>query len=626
MMSVLKSMPKPVRTRLAIVLGILLLAIVVPLLPLADPVTMNVKARLMAPAWGSFLGTDEYGRDVLSRILWGARTSLGVAFIAAILSAIIGTFLGLLGGYFRGFVEILTVRSSEVLLCLPPMLLALLVVTLLGAGTGTLILCLSILFTPGYVRVVYAETLSVRQLDFVSAQQSIGTHPARILLRTILPNVTAPLIVQFSLTVAAAMVLESGLSFLGLGVVPPAPSWGLMIRGARGTMDQAPLMILWPCIALSLAIISLNSLCDALRDALDPKAFGNALSTHRPLSGRLAERVLPGLFSSKKEKIVLSVRDLSLRVSAAPDAPDLVRGISLDIAAGETLALVGESGSGKTLTGLALLGLLPQGVECAAGSIHFTRRDGTVTDLLTLDEERLKTMRGDEISMVFQDPGGSLDPVYRVGRQIAEGIRAHRNVSRQAALLAATDLLTSVGLPDPERKAKAFPHELSGGQKQRAMIASAIANGPRLLIADEPTTALDVTIQAQIIDLFAELKTRDPDMGMIFITHNLALVAQIADRICVMYAGEIVESGPVAEVFAAPKHPYTAALIASVPEGDNDRLNAVPGAVPALKDFPVGCRFAPRCAIARADCVAHPDLYDTGMERQSRCFHWKEVA
>jgi peptide/nickel transport system permease protein len=626
MMSLLKSTPKPVRMRLAIVLGILLLAVVVPLLPLADPVAMNVKERLTAPSWGAFLGNDEYGRDVLSRILWGARTSLAVAFIAAIVSAIAGTFLGLLGGYFRGIVELLTVRSSEVLLCLPPMLLALLVVTLLGAGTGTLILCLSILFTPGYVRVVYAETLSVRQLDFVSAQESIGTHPARILLRTILPNVTAPLIVQFSLTVAAAMVLESGLSFLGLGVIPPAPSWGLMIRGARGTMDQAPLMILWPCIALSLTIISLNSLCDALRDALDPKAHGNALSAHRPLAGRLGSRLLPGLFSSKQEKMVLSVRDLSLRVAAAPDAPDLVRGISLDIAAGETLALVGESGSGKTLTGLALLGLLPRGVECAAGSIHFTRRDGTITDLLTLDEARMQTIRGDEISMVFQDPGGSLDPVYRIGRQIAECIRAHRDVAQHTALSTATDLLKSVGLPDPERKAEAFPHELSGGQKQRAMIASAIANGPRLLIADEPTTALDVTIQAQIIELFADLKKRDPDMGMIFITHNLALVAQIADRICVMYAGEIVESGPVAEVFAAPKHPYTAALIASVPEGDNERLHAVPGTVPALKDFPSGCRFAPRCAIARTDCNEHPDLHEAGMERQSRCFHWKDVA
>jgi len=626
MTSMLQSMPKPVKIRLAVVTGILLLALVVPLLPLADPIAMNVKQRLTEPGWGVWLGRDEYGRDILSRILWGARTSLAVAFTAAILSAIAGTFLGLLGGYFRGVVELVTVRSSEVLLCLPPMLLALLVVTLLGAGSGTLILCLSILFTPGYVRVVYAETLSVRMLDYVAAQESIGTHPARILLRTILPNVTAPLIVQFSLTVAAAMVLESGLSFLGLGVVPPAPSWGLMIRGARGTMDQAPLMLLWPCLALSFAIIALNSLCDALRDALDPKAHGNALSAGRSVAAKMSNRLLPGLFTARQEKIVLAVRDLSLRVTAAPHAPDLVRGISLDIAAGETVALVGESGSGKTMTGLALLGLLPKGVECTSGSILFTRRDGSVADLLSLDEAAMQAMRGDEISMVFQDPGGSLDPVYRVGQQVAEGIRAHRDVNAAVAKAQATDLLRAVGLPDPEQKAKAFPHELSGGQKQRAMIASAIANGPRLLIADEPTTALDVTIQAQIIELFGELKQRDPDMGMIFVTHNLALVAQIADRICVMYAGEIVESGPVAEVFAAPKHPYTAALIASVPEGENERLQAIPGAVPALKDFSSGCRFAPRCGLAQSDCDKHPDLRETGKDRSSRCFHWKEVA
>lgn len=626
MISIIQSMPRPVKVRLAVVAGILLLALAVPVLPLADPIAMNVKARLAEPGWDAWLGRDEYGRDIFSRILWGAQTSLAVAFTAAILSAIAGTLLGLLGGYFRGIVELLTVRSSEVLLCLPPMLLALLVVTLLGAGTGTLILCLSILFTPGYVRVVYAETLSVRMLDYVAAQESIGTHPVRIMLRTVLPNVTAPLIVQFSLTVAAAMVLESGLSFLGLGVVPPAPSWGLMIRGARGTMDQAPLMLLWPCLALSFAIIALNSLCDALRDALDPKAHGNALSSGRSLVAKLSGRLLPGLVPVKNEKIVLSVRDLSLRVTAAPDAPELVRGISLDIAAGETVALVGESGSGKTMTGLALLGLLPKGVECSSGSILFTRRDGTVADLLTLDEASMQSMRGDEISMVFQDPGGSLDPVYRVGRQVAEGIRAHRDVSAAAAGTQAVDLLKAVGLPDPEQKARAYPHELSGGQKQRAMIASAIANSPRLLIADEPTTALDVTIQAQIIELFGELKKRDLDMGMIFVTHNLALVAQIADRICVMYAGEIVESGPVAEVFAAPKHPYTAALIASVPEGENERLQAIPGAVPALRDFSTGCRFAPRCALAKTDCQDHPELRETGNQRRSRCFHWKEVA
>ncbi|WP_274532637.1 dipeptide/oligopeptide/nickel ABC transporter permease/ATP-binding protein [Aureimonas sp. Leaf427] len=482
------------------------------------------------------------------------------------------------------------------------------------------------LFTPVFARVVYAETLSVRMLDYVAAQESIGTHPVRILTRTILPNVTAPIVVQFSLTVAAAMVLESGLSFLGLGVVPPAPSWGLMIRGARGTMDQAPLMLLWPCLALSVTIIAFNSLCDALRDALDPKAHANVLNAGRSGPANPASSSPAAVSSSKDGRIVLSVRDLSLRVAGLPDAPDLVRGISLDIAAGETVALVGESGSGKTMTGLALLGLLPQGVDRTSGTLLFTRRDGTVVDLLSLDESAMQALRGDEISMVFQDPGGSLDPVYRVGRQIAEGIRAHRDVSSSKARAEAIDLLRAVGLPDPEEKAKAYPHELSGGQKQRALIASAIANGPRLLIADEPTTALDVTIQAQIIELFADLKRRDPDMGMIFVTHNLALVSQIADRICVMYAGEIVESGPVDQVFAAPKHPYTAALIASVPEGENERLHAIPGHVPALGNISPGCRFAERCGLAQPGCGEHPELRESGQDRQSRCFHWKKVA
>lgn len=624
MIGFVRTIPHPLLVRLALVGGFLLLALCVPLLPLSDPIAINVKARLAGPSLDAWLGRDEYGRDVLSRILWGARTSLAVAFSAAILSATIGTVLGLLGGYFRGFVELITVRSSEVILCLPPMLLALLVVTILGAGTGTLILCLSILYTPGYVRVVYAETLSVRTLDYVAAQQSIGTAPMRVLFRTVLPNVTAPLIVQFSLTIAAAMVLESGLSFLGLGVVPPEPSWGLMIRGARGTMDQAPEMILWPCIALSLVIIMLNSLCDTLRDALDPKSGGNGLSSSRPL----LDRLLPNAFGSAKaqQQPLLSVRGLSLKVASAPSSPPLVRDVSFDIMPGETVALVGESGSGKTMTGLALLGLLPKGVHCSAGSIEFRKRNASAVDLLSLNEKQLESIRGNEIAMVFQDPGGSMDPVHRVADQLVEGIVSHRDVQTRRARSEALQLLTSVGLPDPARKAASYPHELSGGQKQRVMIAAAIANNPRLLIADEPTTALDVTIQAQIIELLDELKWRDPEMGMIFVTHNLALVSQIADRIFVMYAGEIVESGPVSEVFAAPKHPYTAALLASSPEDRQDRLKTIPGTVPSLKDFPTGCRFAPRCDLAQPGCQQLPEIVAIDADRQTRCFRWREAS
>jgi len=239
-----------------IVGAIIAVALVVPFLPLQDPILMQISARLLPPSGSHLLGQDEYGRDVLSRILWGARTSLAVAFLATAAAAMVGTCLGLFGGYFRGLVELLTVRTAEAILCFPPLLLALLVVTLLGPGAGTLIAVLAFLYAPGFARISFAETLTVRGLDYVTAQEALGARPDRILTRTILPNVAPALLVQFSLTVASAIVLESGLSFLGLGVVPPAPSWGLMIRGARSTMEQAPWLLLWPCLALTGTVIA----------------------------------------------------------------------------------------------------------------------------------------------------------------------------------------------------------------------------------------------------------------------------------------------------------------------------------------------------------------------------------
>jgi peptide/nickel transport system permease protein len=607
---------------IAIVGGIIALALAAPLLPLANPVTMEVSARLSPPSFAHLLGQDEYGRDVLSRIVWGARASLTVAFLSATLGGIIGIALGLLGGYLRGFVELLTVRSMEAVVCFPPILLALLVVTLMGPGAATLVVALTILYAPGYTRVAFAATLATRGLDYVTAQEALGAKPARILSRTILPNIAPPLLVQFSLTVASALVLESGLSFLGLGVVPPSPSWGLMIRGARSTMEQAPWLLLWPCFALTATILAFNLLCDRLRDVLDPRSRA---TVGVGWLARAAARVLPDA-SPPREASLLRVDGLTIEIDTDAGRIRPVRDVSLSVAPGETLALVGESGSGKTLTGLALLGLLPPTMAIAGGRVQFVDRTGRSRDLVRLAEADMRRLRGDELAMVFQDPGSSLNPVHRIGDQVAEVIRAHRDVPRGEAKAQAIGLLRDVGLPDPEQRAKTYPHELSGGQRQRAMIAAAVANGPRLLVADEPTTALDVTIQAQILQLLADLKAKS-DMGLIFITHNLAVVAEIADRVCVMYAGEIVEEGPVAEVFARPRHPYTAALIASVPEGVGTELSAIPGVVPLPHALPSGCSFAPRCGRAAEQChTAKPAPAEVAAGHMSRCFRWKEVA
>jgi peptide/nickel transport system permease protein len=606
----------------AIVAVIIATALAAPLLPLADPVKMDIAARLAPPSSAYWLGQDEYGRDVLSRIVWGARASLAVAFLSAILAGAIGTTLGLLGGYARGLVEMLTVRSTEAIVSFPPILLALLVVTLMGPGAVTLVVALTILYAPSYTRVAFAATLATRGLDYVTAQEALGARPSRILARTILPNIAPPLLVQFSLTVAAALVLESGLSFLGLGVVPPAPSWGLMIRGARSTMEQAPWLLLWPCLALTGIILAFNLLCDSLRDVLDPRGSVSATSW----LGRTAVRIFPQIEPTPASSSLLSVEALTIEIETPAGPVRPVRDLSFTLAPGETLALVGESGSGKTLSGLALLGLLPASMRIAGGRVLFSDRAGRPYDLAQVPEADMRRLRGDDIAMVFQDPGGSLNPVHRIGEQISETICAHRKVSRRRAAARAIKLLKDVGLPDPGRRARAYPHELSGGQRQRAMIASAVANGPRLLIADEPTTALDVTIQAQILDLLGALRAKS-DMALIFITHNLAVVSEIADRVCVMYAGEIVEEGPVAEVFAEPRHPYTVALLASTPESDNARLSAIPGMIPPSDALPIGCTFAPRCGRAIEGChTAKPALVEIGAGRASRCLRWREVA
>ncbi len=587
---------------------IVALALCAPLLPLTDPVRMDVAHRLAGTAPGHWLGQDEYGRDVLSRLLWGARISLTVALAASAIAGVLGTTLGILGGYLRGLVELLTLRAMDVVLCFPPLLLALLVVTLLGPGVPTLILVLSVLYTPGFARIAYAGVLAARSQDYVEAVRVLGASRLRIMARTILPNVLGPVLVQVSLTTAAAIVLESGLSFLGLGVIPPTPSWGLMIRGARATMDQAPLLLLWPCLALTLTILSINALCDALQGVLDPRAL-----VRRPR--RLVARVLPGLLPERAAPggAVLSVNGLTVEIETPFGPIRPVRDVSFEIAAGETVALVGESGSGKSLTGLALLGLLPPAARVVHGEVRVAGEDP-----LRATGERLRRLRGGVLGIVFQDSGAGLNPVHRVGRQIAEAIRVP-GAKRQALAL-----LSRVGIPDPARRARAFPHELSGGMRQRVMIAIGIANNPAVLIADEPTTALDVTVQAQVLDLLAGLQ-KERGLAILFVSHSLPVVAEIASRVVVMYAGQVVEYGAVAEVFARPLHPYTAALLASAPHEDGSLPVGIPGIVPPPHALPPGCSFAPRCRYQAPECGAPPQLQTVG-SRHTRCVRWQELA
>jgi peptide/nickel transport system permease protein len=334
----------------------------------------------------------------------------------------------------------------------------------------------------------------------------------------------------------------------------------------------------------------------------------------------LVDRLVPGIVAPAREHAPLfEISGLTLGVEAAGAKVRPVEDVSLSLRQGETLAIVGESGSGKSLTALAAMGLLPPAVRPIGGSVWL---DGS--NLLQLDEPGLRKLRGGKLAMIFQDPMSSLNPVHRAGDQVMEAIRAHRSLPQSAARKEALALFRRVGIADPEQRLDSYPHEMSGGMKQRVMIAMAIANHPALLIADEPTTALDVTVQAQILELLAALK-RDTGMAMIFITHSLSVVAEIADRVTVMYAGQVVEDGVVGDVFREPLHPYTRALLAASPEGD-DPLVGIPGVVPLPNAFPVGCRFAARCAFATPACSAAPvPLTQPRPGRSTRCIRWQEL-
>ncbi len=601
-------------------LVLLVFAFGAPLIAPFDPAAMDVIGRNRPPSSEHWLGQDNFGRDILSRLLHGARVSLTVAILSAGLAMAIGVTLGLIGGYFRGLGEMLTLRLVDVVLSFPPILLALLIVTLFGPGVTTLTACLAILFAPGFARVTYGEVLSVRKQEYVEASRALGARSPRIITTTVLPNVAGPIIVQISLTIASAVLIESGLSFLGLGVVPPAPSWGLMIREARGTMSYTALPLIWPCLALIATVLIFNALCDGLRDIFDPKRKARATT---PPAAVPFETVKPDA------EALLHVHDLRTRIATGSGTVPAVDGVSLKLFRGETLAIVGESGSGKSMTGLSLMGLQPPDTgRIVSGNIWLRTRSGDQLDIAAADEETLRKIRGDEIAMIFQEPMTALNPVYSIADQIAEAVLQHRDISRDEAYNLAVDTLDKVGVPEPGLRARAYPHELSGGLRQRAMIAMAVALEPQVLIADEPTTALDVTIQAQILVLLKRLLDESTSRpAMIFITHDLGVVAEIADRVMVFYAGRVVEEGRVDSVFAAPRHPYTRGLLDSAPEpGTQERLRTIDGAVPNPLDLPPGCAFVPRCPLASEDCRKEaPSLYFTG-QGLSRCHRWREVA
>ena len=323
---------------------------------------------------------------------------------------------------------------------------------------------------------------------------------------------------------------------------------------------------------------------------------------------------------------ILEIKNLSTHFFTRAGTVKAVDDVSFNLPRGSTLALVGESGSGKSVTSLSIMRLIMPPGKTIAGRVMFNGRD-----LMKLDDDEMREMRGREIAMIFQDPMTSLNPVYTVGDQIAEAIELHERLSRKQAWAKAVEMMQRVKIPDAARRAQDYPYQLSGGMRQRVMIAMALSCNPKLLIADEPTTALDVTIQAEILDLIKGLKD-DFDLSMLLITHDLGVVAETADRVAVMYAGRIIEQSPVREIFHSPKHPYTEGLLRSVPRLTEEgirrrRLETIEGTVPSLLDLPAGCKFAPRCSYVIEDCtLIEPALVQVNEEHLARCIRFESVG
>ena len=478
-------------------------------------------------------------------------------------------------------------RAIDVMMAFPALLLALALIVVLGRGVENSIIAIGVVYLTTTARIAYGASLRLNAEPWVEAARGMGAGTLRIAFRHILPNLLSPLFVQASFVFAFAQLQAASLDFLGLGVPPETPTWGNMLSESRVYITRAPWLLLFP----GLMIADQRVLAEPGRR----RAPGPA---GPPPQGGILERE-----QAASMKPLLSIRDLTLEASAEGRRRAVVDGISLSASEGETLALVGESGSGKSMTGLAIMGLLPEpGVRVAGGRIEFAG-----TDLLAMTPRARRAITGRAVAMVFQEPMTSLNPVMRVGDQIAEMIRAHERVSGRAARDRAADLLRAVRMPQPAARLRAWPHQLSGGQRQRVLIAIALACRPRLLIADEPTTALDVTVQARILALLRDLQA-ELRMAMLFITHDLGVVANVADRVAVMYCGRILERGAARDIFARPSHPYTRGLLDCIPDlrrRDGD-LTAIPGQAPAPNEVLAACRFAPRCPLADDDCARVP--------------------
>nr|WP_244439681.1 dipeptide/oligopeptide/nickel ABC transporter permease/ATP-binding protein [Nitratireductor aquibiodomus] len=543
---------------LALLVLIIAAALLAPLLPLPDPDATAPANRLLRPLTeGHLLGTDALGRDILSRLVWGTRVSLAVGISATLIAAFFGSLIGLVAGYAGGRVDAFLMRGIDMVMAFPYILLALAIVAALGPGLLNALYAIAVVNIPFFARNIRGITIGLSRREFVDAARLSGKSNAGILFGEILPNVLPVIIITMSTTIGWMILETAGLSFLGLGAQPPQADLGSMLGEGRKILFTAPHVSIIPGLMIFALVMSINLLGDGVRDVLDPRLKSGALT--RPVARTAVERRTVPETRTHNDS-VLEVADLNTEFHIGDDVYRAVGGIDLHLKQGECLGIVGESGSGKSVTAMSLMGLVPTPPGRITGGAAWLGDE----DLFAVSDERIRALRGADVSHVFQDPLSTLHPLFTIGDQLTEAIMAHRPIRRSEADTRAEELLRLVRITNPAERLKVYPHELSGGMRQRVCIAMALANDARIIIADEPTTALDVTVQAQILSLMDTLR-RESNAAILFITHDFGVVSTVCDRVAVMYAGRIVETGTTEEVLNAPAHPYTRKLIDCVP-------------------------------------------------------------
>jgi peptide/nickel transport system permease protein len=589
------------------IVALVFLALFRDLLPLRDPAELGIRTREVAkfegPGWNAFFGADAQGRDMFARVVQGARPALILGVVVTTFGATMGTAVGMIAGYLRGKADGATSLLIDISLAFPGLVLLIAVRATFGNSMTVFIVLFSLTSVPAYARIVRGATFALAEREFVDAAASMGATRRRILLRELAPNILLPVLSFAFIGFALVIVAEGGLAFIGLSL--DQITWGKLIADGTGDISNHPHVALIPSTVMFLTILSFNLVGDGLRSLFSPRE----VVTQRRLRTE-------GDHRSGDGRATLHIDDLRTTLHTPNGDVRAVDGVSLSVAPGEAVGVVGESGSGKTMILRSIVG---------AFALADVTRSGTVAvsgvDMLRSDPADVRHALGTRIGMVSQNPLTALNPVRRIESQIVEPMVVHGTISRSDARARALELMKSVGIPAPERRLREYPHQLSGGMRQRVTLAIALANDPDLLLADEPTTALDVTVQDQILRLLSE-QQRAKRMAMVLVTHDLAVVKGFTDRVVIVYAGEVIESGPTETIFADPQHRYTLALMQSMPNLDlpsHSELTTIEGSPPSLIDPPVGCRFASRCPAAQEVCRERaPDRSGTD-EHWFRC-------